>query len=307
MVPMKVLTPRSTPPQCPPSPSSPPPPKPASPTINALLASGSSDLSIRGIYRNLSKVPPSLSSNPQFTAVQGTVDDASTLDLSGTDILWTTTPQPAFEGDIFEHARKQTQNVADAVLKSGIGAIGTNHTAEQVLRSSALPQAGIDLVIIRAVYFYENWASGLKTAALSDQPFIYSTITPADKAVPHIATKDIGVASAAELLSSSPLPKNPYVFELHGPSYNSLDVKKAFEEAVGKEVELKPIPKEGLREYYSAVFPPHVAEKYAAMNESFLDGGILGRDPEPTGEVRKVGDRATGLAEVLKGLLEVQS
>lgn len=115
----------------------------------------------------------------------------------------------------------------------------------------------------------------------------------------QIAVQDIGTTCAAELLAvGKPLPSSPYIFELHGPRlYTSVDVQKAFEEASGKTVEIRPIGKDGLLEFYSAVFPPAVAEKFAEMNLSFLEGGVLYEDPNPTGEVRK---GTTELVEAVK-------
>jgi hypothetical protein len=87
---------------------------------------------------------------------------------------------------------------------------------------------------------------------------------------------------------------------LHGPRpYTSVDVQKAFEVASGKSLEIRPIEKEGLVAFYSAVFPPGVAKLFAEMNASFLEGGILYEDPNPTKEIRK---GKTELVEVVKQL-----
>jgi hypothetical protein len=63
-------------------------------------------------------------------------------------------------------------------------------------------------------------------------------------------------------------------------------VQKAFEEVAGKELEMRPVERDGLADFYAAVFPPRVAKLFAEMNASYLEGGILYRDPLPTGEVR---------------------
>ncbi|KAK0742076.1 hypothetical protein B0T21DRAFT_282872 [Apiosordaria backusii] len=286
-------------------------------TLRALLSLSDPSLQITGIYRDPSKAPQDLLSNPQFTAVKGDIDDPTSLDFSTTDLLFNTTPTTYDNVDILEHAKKQTENIKAAILKSstvkkvvllssmgaqypsGTGEIKTNHAAELIL--STLPPT-IPTVFVRCCWFMENWASSLPTL-LSDPPFFYSTISPADRLTPMIAVKDIGVVCAQELLSTAPLKSNPYIFELHGPEYTSNDVKKAFEEVLGKEVEMKMIPKEGLLEYYLAVFPDYVAKEYAEMNESFLEGGIIDLNPEPTpgGELKK---GETELKEVFAELLK---
>lgn len=117
----------------------------------------------------------------------------------------------------------------------------------------------------------------------------------------QIATKDIGEVAAQELLKTGQgLEKSPYIFELEGPAYSSLDVQKAWEEALGKKLEMKVIPKEGLAEFYGSVFPPALAQRYVEMNLCFMEGGILYENPNPTGETRKA---KTELVEVFKNLL----
>jgi uncharacterized protein YbjT (DUF2867 family) len=105
------------------------------------------------------------------------------------------------------------------------------------------------------------------------------------------------------LLAAGTAPEsNPHIYELHGPrAYTSLDAQKAFEEVSGKSVEMQPIPKDGLGDFFAAVFPPMVAAAFAEMNASYLEGGILYEDPQPTGET-KYGN--TELVEVLREIYD---
>ena len=104
----------------------------------------------------------------------------------------------------------------------------------------------------------------------------------------QIAIEDIGQTCADELLATgTELKVSPYIFDLQAPRMlSSVDVHKAWEEAVGKTLEMKVIPKEGLAEFYGAVFPPSLAESYVEMNVALLPGGIIVEDPKPTGETR---------------------
>lgn len=119
---------------------------------------------------------------------------------------------------------------------------------------------------------------------------------------PQVAIKDIGETCAGELLATgTALKASPYVFDLCFPSkLSSEDVHKAWEEAAGKTIEMKVIPKEGLAEFYGAVFPPAIAESYVEMNVALLPGGIILEDPSPTRETRH---GKTELVEVFKQLL----
>jgi hypothetical protein len=98
------------------------------------------------------------------------------------------------------------------------------------------------------------------------------------------------------------MPANPYIFELVGPrQYNSYDVQKAFEEALGKKVTMKPVETADLDEFYGYVFPPATAKEFAEMNRSFLPGGIIEKDPKPTAAVKKTGQ--VELLDVFKQLV----
>lgn len=167
-----------------------------------------------------------------------------------------------------------------------------------------MKDAAPEVVFVRCGYFMENWAAALET--IPEAGFFFTTFTPTDLKLPHVsipiaeskieelltcrqvAIKDIGQTCADELLATgTALKASPYVFDLCSPrKFSSDDVHKAWEEAAGKTIEMKVIPKEGLAEFYGAVFPPAIAELYVEMNVALLPGGIIVEDPSPTGETR---------------------
>ncbi|KAK4238760.1 hypothetical protein C8A03DRAFT_14801 [Achaetomium macrosporum] len=284
-------------------------PKTGQAAIRTLLADPSGP-TVRGVYRDLAKVPAEFKSNPRFEAVQGSVEELSTLDLSGSDAVLNITPPLYDKRDVVAHARLVSENVKTAIKKAGsvkrlvylssggaqydhgTGEILSNHEAEVVLKDAAP-----EVVFVRCGYFMENWATSLET--IQQAGFFYTTLTPLDHALPMIAVQDIGATCASELLATgNPLPRTPYIFELHGPrAYTSVDVQKAFEEVSGKKIEMRPVEKAGLGDFYAAVFPPTVAKLFAEMNASFLEGGIMYEDPQPTGEIRR---GKTELVEVVR-------
>ncbi|GAB1318507.1 NAD-dependent epimerase/dehydratase [Madurella fahalii] len=273
-------------------------PKTGQATIRALLADPSNP-TVKGVYRDLAKVPAEFKSNPRFEAVQGNVEDASSLDFAGSDAVLNITPPLYDDQDIIAHARLVSANTKAALLKAGsvkrlvllssvgaqydhgVGEILTNHEAEVILKDAAP-----EVVYVRCAYFMENWATSIET--VKEASFFFSTVTPLDYALPMIAVQDIGTTCAAELLAAgNTLGSKPYIFDLHGPrQYNSLDVQRAFEQVSGKSVEVRPVEKAGLLDFYSAVLPPSAAKHFTEMNESFLPGGILHENPNPTGEIR---------------------
>ena len=92
-------------------------PKTGQAAIRSLLADPSNP-SVKGYYRDLSKVPAEFTSNPRFEAVQGDVEDAATLDFSGSDAVFNITPPLYEEKDIVAHARLVSENVKAAVQKA---------------------------------------------------------------------------------------------------------------------------------------------------------------------------------------------
>lgn len=94
--------------------------------IKALLASPSPP-HVRGIYRDLAKVPEAFASNPNFTAVNGTVEDASSLDLGEKcDAVITITPPlygPPPEDGTVGFTRRVSENLKKAVQAKRVGRV----------------------------------------------------------------------------------------------------------------------------------------------------------------------------------------
>ncbi|KAK1758943.1 hypothetical protein QBC47DRAFT_370795 [Echria macrotheca] len=274
-------------------------PRTAQATIRFLLAHPSGP-TVRGVYRDLARVPAEFAANPKFAAVTGDIIDASSLDFAGSDAVLNVQPPIYAEIDTVKHALDVSNNIKAAVQRAtsvkrlvfvssmgaqydhGTGEILTSHAAETVLADAAP-----EVVFVRCAYFMHNWEAALKT--ISEAGFFFTTLTPLDNTLPQVAKDDIGETCAEELLATgNPLKSNPYIFDLVGPRpYTSLDVQRAWEEATGKTLEMRPVGKDGLAEFYGHVFPPVVAKRYTEMNLSFLPGGIIYEQSQPTGEVRK--------------------
>lgn len=93
-------------------------PKTGQATIRALLADASNP-TVKGVYRDLAKVPAEFKANPRFEAVQGNVEDAASLDFTGSDAVLNITPPLYDNQDIIAHARLVSQNTKAAIQKSG--------------------------------------------------------------------------------------------------------------------------------------------------------------------------------------------
>ncbi|KAM0665614.1 hypothetical protein ACQRIU_005875 [Beauveria bassiana] len=264
-------------------------PKTSAATIRRLLQGASTDVDVYGIYRNLSKVPEDFGCHENFHAVYGDVEDASSLDVGGSDAVMTSTP-PFFTGeDPFVKAEQVSRNVKDAIeraggvkrlmllsslgaeFEQGVGEIKTNHIAEKILQNTNV----LEILFVRCAYFMENWTLFNWQTLKGPEPYFNSVITPLGFQLPMVAVEDIGSTFAAELLSAHAPPTKPYVFALHGPrEYSPLDVQVAFSKAMEKQVAVKAIAKDEMADFFSAIFPPSLVGIWVEMSSSFLPGGI---------------------------------
>ncbi|KAJ5335817.1 uncharacterized protein N7506_005753 [Penicillium brevicompactum] len=251
-------------------------------TARSLLAK---HVQVRGIYIDLSKIPAAFSANANIFAIEGHASDEGTFDLTGSDAVLAIIP-PVFDGrDLIEHAEKISSNIKSAIELAGNvkrlvllssegaefskstssygpayhedqGEIKTNHKAEEVLWKRKVESA----VFVRCAYFMENWTVNLATLKGPDL-FFFSTITPVDFQILMVSISDIGATLADPLTGKEALPTKPYIVELHGPQkYSPLVVRGAFTQALGKEVELRPVEKERLRHFYAKIFPPTILD-----------------------------------------------
>lgn len=85
-------------------------------TVRSLLTK---PVQVRGIYRDLSKIPAAFSAKSNFSAVEGNASDEGTLDLTGSDAVLAIIP-PVFDGrDLIEHAEKISSNIKSAIELAG--------------------------------------------------------------------------------------------------------------------------------------------------------------------------------------------
>jgi uncharacterized protein YbjT (DUF2867 family) len=106
-------------------------PKVGQAAIRSLLADASQP-TVKGYYRNLSKVPAEFKANPRFEAVQGDVEDASTLSFAGSDavlLFWAAllvefvlVPLGGLVSENVKAAVKKAESVKRLVLLTSLGA-----------------------------------------------------------------------------------------------------------------------------------------------------------------------------------------
>lgn len=87
-------------------------------TIDFLLK-GDHGHTVVGVYRNVSKAPAKYTSHPNFKAIQGDMDNGSSLDFTGSDAVLTLAP-PRFDSeDIAKVSKSTSENIKAAIERSG--------------------------------------------------------------------------------------------------------------------------------------------------------------------------------------------
>jgi uncharacterized protein YbjT (DUF2867 family) len=182
------------------------------------------------------------------------VDDRAALEgaFTGAEGVYVLLPPNLSSSNVREDDLRRTNIIAAAVeatgvphivLLSSIGAQQTGgtgpvlrlHDAETVFR-----RAKAAVTFVRAAYFMENWGGSLYALEQGVLP----TFLAVDKAIPHVATRDVGTA-AAHLLAEGGSDKR--VVELAGPrEYTPRDVAAAIGRIVGKPIEVQQAPEEAM-------------------------------------------------------------
>jgi NAD(P)H dehydrogenase (quinone) len=122
----------------------------------------------------------------------------------------------------------------------GADAVHDNLLTQRTLMETALRELPLPLTLLRPGWFIDNAAWDVGPAR--DTGLIQSFLLPTDKAIPMVATKDVGTA-AAELIQQD--WSGTRIVELEGPSRVSPDdLAEAFASALGKPVRAVPVPRE---------------------------------------------------------------
>jgi uncharacterized protein YbjT (DUF2867 family) len=168
--------------------------------------------------------------------------------LGGAEGAYVLLPPAFHSSQVRVENDRRAKNIAAAIATAGVGHVvmlssigaqhpdGTGpilyiHDAEATI-GGPLAAAGRTRAVtfLRAAYFMENWGGALYAVGQGVLP----TFLLADKAIPMVATRDIGLA-AARLLAEGGSGKR--VIELAGPrEYSPGDVAAALGRVVGKPI-----------------------------------------------------------------------
>lgn len=171
--------------------------------------------------------------------------------------------------------------------ENGTGPIAGLHYSEQRLRS-ATPA----LTSVRAPYFMENWATVLP--ALADGVLV--SMLPLDKAIPMIATEDIGRIAATLLIEG---PRGHQIVELEGPrALSPRDIAEVLSAQLSRPIVPTLVPMEAVAATFESFgFNARNAEIYREMFEAIGNGRAA-----PEGNHRVLRGHVT-IEQFLRGLL----
>ncbi|MCA9615986.1 MAG: NAD(P)H-binding protein [Myxococcales bacterium] len=219
--------------------------------------------------------------------VEGSVDDPKVLAraFEGVDAAFWLTP-PTYTPDFAAWATKVASEAAKAaeaagtkrvVVLSSVGAhrdgngpVSIVGEVEKVFRA-ALP----NVLALRPAYFMENFLRELDT--IRAQGAFYGS-TPAGRAFPMVATKDIAKVAAEELRATWTGHRYRGV---HGPADLTLSqVAGLLTEALGRDVKYVEVPLSAVREGMAgAGMPGFLVDLFAEMYDGLISGRMDPAEP----------------------------
>jgi uncharacterized protein YbjT (DUF2867 family) len=176
-------------------------------TADALLRAGQA---VRVVVRDAAKGRPWAERGAEIALADLTDLSAMTKALNGVQGAYVVNPQQYGRDDLFELADRIAATTARAALEAGVprlvalssvgadraggtGWIGMNRMVEQRLGEARIPA-----IFLRAAYFMENWAPLVAHAVRTGT--LPTFLAPPQRAIPMVATADVGATAAALLL-----------------------------------------------------------------------------------------------------------
>ena len=189
----------------------------------------------------------------------------------------------------------EAAGVAHVVMLSSVGAQQPDGTGPVLSLHDAEATFGrtrAAVTFLRPAYFMENWGGSLHAVGQGALP----TFLLADKAIPMVATKDIGLA-AARLLAEGGSGKR--VIEMAGPrEYSPRDVAAALGRVIGKAIVAKQEPEEAMA---AALMGSGMNAEWARLFQELTHGVNAGRVTWEGGHPRWRGE--TDVEAVLAALV----
>lgn len=249
-------------------------------TAEALLRAG---LPVRVMVRTAAQGAPWAARGAQVAVAELSDLAALTEAFTGVAGAYVLSPQQYQREDLFTWADQLADNIARAgvaasvpklVALSSVGAdraSGTGWIAMNRALEQRLSAIGVASTFLRAAYFMENWAGLVAYAASSGS--LPSFLAPTQRALPMVATADVGSAAAALLQQQW---QGQRVVTLAGPvDYAPDDVAAAVGAALGRPVGVAVLPESAWPDALAgAQFSANALAGFVAMTRGMNNGHI---------------------------------
>jgi uncharacterized protein YbjT (DUF2867 family) len=163
-----------------------------------------------------------------------------------------------------------------AHLSSGTGVIYKCHILEELFRDLPQSESQAAVIFVRAGYFAENILGSVYGA---QQYGVLAPLVEGHISLPFTTTHDIGLHTAA-LLADQSIQKEVKIVDVIGPSWATYaDVNSALCEALGKPIQLVPVPRaerQAKLESYGLAAP---SAKLLTELTIGLDDGTIAQEP----------------------------
>ncbi|WP_250515993.1 NmrA family NAD(P)-binding protein [Caballeronia sp. INDeC2] len=268
---------------------------------NALLEAGKP---IRAVLRDENKGAVWAARGCELALATMTDADALAHAFEGAEAVFILPPPEFDPAPGFPEARAVVDTIVAAVARAkprkivclstiGAQATQTNLLTQRTLLEEALARQPIPVTFLRPGWFMENCAWDVDSAR--DEGIVRSFLQPLDRAIPMIATDDIGELAAKLMQQQWPGVR---IVELEGPRRTSPDdIAAAFAQVLGKPVRAQAVP----RETWEALFVSQGMKNpmpRIQMLDGFNEGWI---DFEGRGE--EIAKGKTPLVDVIRKLV----
>ncbi|CAL8478451.1 NmrA family NAD(P)-binding protein [Caballeronia sp. S22] len=238
---------------------------------NALLNAGKP---VRAVVRDGKKGAEWAARGCEIALATMTDADALAHAFEGAEAVFILPPPEFDPAPGFPEAREVIDTIVAAVARSkprrivclstiGAQATQTNLLTQRSLLEEALRKQAIPVTFLRPGWFMENCAWDVDSAR--NEGIVRSFLQPLDRAIPMIATDDIGELAAKLMQERWPGVR---IVELEGPRRTSPDdIAAAFAQVLGKPVRAQAVP----RNTWEALFVSQ-AMKHPTPRIQMLDG-----------------------------------
>ncbi|WP_248324411.1 MULTISPECIES: NmrA family NAD(P)-binding protein [unclassified Caballeronia] len=221
---------------------------------DALLQAGQS---VRAVVRDAKKGEPWAARGCEVVNARMNDSNALAQAFEGAHGVFILLPPQFDPSPGFPETREVIEAVVTAVRRAkprkivclstiGAQATETNLLTQHTLLQDALIAQPIPVTFLRPGWFMENSEWDVQSAR--EEGVVHSFLQPLDRAIPMVATEDVGRTAARLLMDDS---HGTRVIELEGPQRVSpRDIAAAFSAVLGKPVTAQAVPRESWRDMF---------------------------------------------------------